>query len=128
MENALLVRNSKTWFKTKLVERSLVGQFLRKFRRFMYGTFRPKYVAKTIEETRQGECQRCGKCCELLFKCPFLYRDKEDIPHCKIYGGFRPSSCRIYPFDATDSEVDGCGFSFDLVKSTNTSKSDKPDK
>jgi len=100
------------WYRIKVVERSLIGQFLRKWRRFILGTFRPEIVQKSIAETRQGECHRCGLCCELIYKCPFLGRDSQNLSYCRIYGDLRPANCSNYPFDVTDAEIDTCGYSF----------------
>ncbi len=99
------------WFARKLEERSFLGQVLRKLRRFWLGTFRPAYVEQAVKE-RQGDCHRCGLCCELVYKCPFLGRDSQNLPYCRIYGDLRPANCRNYPFDAIDSEVDTCGYTF----------------
>lgn len=101
-----------TWYQTKVVERNLVGQFLRKWRRFFLGTFRKDYVEQVIQETRQGECHRCGLCCELIYKCPFLGRDAQSLPYCRVYGDLRPANCSNYPMDAKDSEIDTCGYTF----------------
>src|SRR4051812_24510313 len=100
------------WYKGKVSERNLVGQALRKMRRFYLGIFRPDYIQKSIAENRKGDCHRCGLCCELILKCPFLGRDKENLPYCRIYGDLRPTNCRNYPFDVTDSEIDTCGYKF----------------
>ena len=32
-----------------------------------------------IDETRQGECNRCGACCKLPYPCPFLRFDDEGL-------------------------------------------------
>jgi hypothetical protein len=100
------------WYARRVTERSLLGQFLRKCRRFVLGTFRPQYIAQAVAETRTGDCHRCGLCCELIYKCPFLGRDGQNLPYCRIYGDLRPANCRNYPFDAIDSEIDSCGFKF----------------
>lgn len=93
-------------------ERTLLGQVVRKWRRFVLGTFRPEYIEKAIAETRKGECHRCGLCCELIYKCPFLGRDSQNLPYCRVYGDLRPANCRNYPFDKLDTEIDTCGYSF----------------
>lgn len=101
-----------SWYSRKVVERNLFGQVLRKFRRFYLGSFKPDYIQKAIEEARTGDCHRCGACCELIFRCPFLGRDSQNLPYCRVYGDLRPANCRNYPFDRVDSEVDQCGFRF----------------
>ncbi len=102
----------QSWYARKVTERTLLGQFLRKLRRFIIGTFFPNYIDKAIAATRTGDCHRCGLCCELIYKCPFLGRDSQNLPYCRIYGDLRPANCRNYPFDAIDSEVDTCGYRF----------------
>src|ERR1700733_11460442 len=101
-----------TWYQRKLIQRSFIGQLFRKLRRFYLGTFRPEYIKKSIVETRKGDCHRCGLCCELIYKCPFLGRDNSNLPYCRVYGDLRPANCRNYPFDAKDSEIDTCGYTF----------------
>ena len=100
------------WYERKVVERSFLGQFLRKMRRFYLGTFKPEYIQKAIEDTRQGECHRCGLCCELIYRCPFLGKDSQNLPYCRVYGDLRPANCKNYPFDSKDAEIDQCGYTF----------------
>ncbi len=100
------------WYDRKKTERDFVGQALRKIRRFYLGSFHKEYLEESIKETRQGDCHRCGLCCQLVYKCPFLGRDGQNLPYCRIYGDLRPANCRNYPFDSTDDEVDTCGYSF----------------
>jgi hypothetical protein len=101
-----------TWYQTRVGHRTFIGQLLRKLRRMYLGTFRKEYIQKTIAETRTGDCHRCGACCELILRCPFLGRDSTNLPYCRVYGELRPANCRNYPFDKTDSEIDQCGFKF----------------
>ncbi len=95
-----------------LQQSGLLGQFTRKWRRFLLGVFRQDYIQKNIAENREGDCHRCGACCKLLFDCPFLGNDAEDLPYCRIYGNLRPTNCHNYPFDKKDSEIEICGFKF----------------
>ncbi len=99
-----------------LTQKTFIGQFLRKIRRFFLGTFQPDRVEQSIQKNRKGECHRCGLCCELIYRCPFLGKDADQLPYCRIYGDLRPASCRNYPFDAIDSEIDQCGFKFPEVE------------
>lgn len=92
--------------------KSKMKQFQGKFRRLWFTLFRRAEVEKRIKETRKGECHRCGLCCELAFRCPFLGKDATNLPYCRIYGELRPESCRTYPFDELDSEIEECGFRF----------------
>lgn len=102
----------RPWFERKVIGRNFLGQFLRKMRRAYLGTFKPEYIQQAIAETREGDCHRCGSCCELIYRCPFLGRDGQNLPYCRVYGDLRPANCRNYPFDATDAEIDWCGYTF----------------
>ena len=101
------------WYGRQVIDKGFIGQVLRKARRFYLGTFKPNYISQSVEAKRKGECHRCGLCCELVYKCPFLGRDAENLPYCRIYGDLRPANCRNYPFDAIDSEVEKCGYKFE---------------
>ncbi len=63
---------------------------------------------------RHGECNRCGACCKILFKCPFLGTDDEGQYTCRIYDK-RFAQCRLYPLHAKDlSELRGqCSYTFE---------------
>jgi len=104
-----LIRN---WYADRLEQGNLLGQTLRKVRRFYLGTFRTNYISETIRNTRSGECLRCGSCCKLIYRCPFLGKDASNKPKCLVYGVFRPANCRFYPFDKFDTEINGCGYQF----------------
>jgi hypothetical protein len=101
------------WYDRRVSGRDLMAQLLRKARRFWLGTFHKDRIARSVQETRKGDCHRCGLCCELIYKCPFLGRDGQNLPYCRIYGDLRPANCRNYPFDKIDSEIDTCGFTFE---------------
>src|SRR5437870_5671384 len=88
----------QAWYSRKVVEKSFLGQCIRKLRRAYFGAFRKDYVRESIAANRQGECHRCGACCELVYKCPFLGRDSQNLPYCRVYGDLRPGNCFNYPF------------------------------
>jgi len=70
-----------------------------KIRRYYYHKFRRDYIKK-MHAKRHGECARCGTCCKLLFKCPFL--DESTHPAlCRVHNS-RPTNCRIFPVDKAD--------------------------
>lgn len=100
-----------SWYSSRVVSKNFLGQVLRRARRTYLGTFNPQYIQQSIKENREGECHRCGLCCQLIYKCPMLGRDKEGFPYCRIYGDLRPTNCHAYPFDAIDAEIETCGFS-----------------
>jgi hypothetical protein len=83
-----------------------------KLRRFVNVNFRKNEVIEKLA-LRQGDCNRCGACCEILFKCPFLKKHGDGTSSCGIYED-RPNQCRLFPIDKRDlREVKGtCSFYF----------------
>jgi hypothetical protein len=102
----------QSWYLKRVTARNFLGQFLRKARRFYLGTFKKDYILQSIATTRTGDCHRCGACCELIYKCPFLGKDAQNLSYCRIYGDLRPANCHNYPFDVIDAEIDRCGYKF----------------
>jgi hypothetical protein len=83
-----------------------------KLRRFVSANFRKEDVIASLS-LRRGECNRCGACCEILFKCPFLKKHGDGTTTCGIYED-RPNQCRLFPIEKRDlEEVRGtCSFYF----------------
>jgi hypothetical protein len=83
-----------------------------KLRRFVRIRFKRDEVVEALA-LRRGDCNRCGACCEILFKCPFLKKHLDGTTSCGIYED-RPSQCRLFPLDRRDiQEVRGtCSFYF----------------
>lgn len=83
-----------------------------KLRRFVSANFRKQEVIASLS-LRRGECNRCGACCEILFKCPFLKKHGDGTTTCGIYED-RPNQCRLFPIEQRDlEEVRGtCSFYF----------------
>ncbi len=83
-----------------------------KLRRFVNIRFRKDEVIEKLA-LRRGECNRCGACCEILFKCPFLKKHTDGTTTCGIYED-RPDQCRLFPIERRDlDEVRGqCSFYF----------------
>ena len=83
-----------------------------KLRRFVSANFRKDEVIAQLA-LRRGECNRCGACCEILFKCPFLKKHTDGTTTCGIYED-RPNQCRLFPIEKRDlEEVRGsCSFYF----------------
>ena len=81
-----------------------------KLRRFVSANFRKQEVVASLA-LRRGECNRCGACCEILFKCPFLKKHEDGTTSCGIYED-RPNQCRLFPIEKRDlEEVRGtCSF------------------
>jgi len=83
-----------------------------KTRRFVQSSVLRKDPA-TLLAQRQGDCNRCGACCKILFRCPFLGTDAEGQYTCRIYEA-RFAQCRLYPLHAGDLlELEGeCSYRF----------------
>ncbi|MEW5768669.1 MAG: hypothetical protein AB1797_13845 [bacterium] len=79
-----------------------------KIRRFLIALAGKKYLEEQLKR-RQGKCQRCGACCQLVFRCPFL----EGKNKCLIYEN-RLAQCRAFPIDERCLKEVGntCGFYF----------------
>jgi len=83
------------------------------------GKIRRFVAAKVLREDtepllakRQGECNRCGACCKILFRCPFLGTDAEGQYTCRIYDK-RFAQCRLFPLHPQDlREVEECSYTF----------------
>jgi Putative zinc- or iron-chelating domain len=83
-----------------------------KLRRFVSANFRKDEVIASLA-LRRGDCNRCGACCEILFKCPFLRKHDDGTTTCGIYED-RPNQCRLFPIEKRDlEEVRGsCSYYF----------------
>jgi len=101
-------------FRTK---RRMVGlarkarQVRGKVRRWLLDKFKKDFIRRRMA-LRIGECKQCGKCCRLVFRCPFLKR-MGDRQICSIYE-YRPAQCRHFPIDVRDLRELGhiCGYTF----------------
>jgi Fe-S-cluster containining protein len=49
-----------------------------------------------VDRSRRGICKRCGACCKLPYRCPWLRTTRAGKTRCSIYL-IRPPSCRKYP-------------------------------
>ncbi len=65
--------------------------------------FRPTSVAQWAD-WRQKECDHCGACCEILWRCPFLSTDQDGTSHCTVHAK-RPLPCRTFPIDPESVEL-----------------------
>jgi Fe-S-cluster containining protein len=82
-----------------------------KLRRFVQAKFM-KQDSEALLAKRQGDCNRCGACCKILFQCPFLGTDAEGQYTCTIYEK-RFAQCRLFPLHAKDlREVSECSYTF----------------
>ena len=84
-----------------------------KARRFVQASI-IRQDAQALLSRRHGECNRCGACCKIAFRCPFLGTDREGHTTCRVYG-LRFTQCRLYPLHASDLlELGGqCSYTFE---------------
>jgi uncharacterized protein len=83
-----------------------------KVRRFVQASILREDTAPLLAK-RQGECNRCGACCKILFRCPFLGTDAEGQYTCRIYDK-RFAQCRLFPLHFEDLRELGeqCSYTF----------------
>ncbi len=79
-------------------------------RRIFFNYVMRSYVRRQLQ-MRKGSCMQCGKCCSLVFRCPFLNQENR----CAIYHKGRFSHCKTFPLDQRDlRDIGGqCGYYFD---------------
>ncbi len=107
-QRLLVAKRSRAVEDAKFRARQVQG----KLRRFVQITFQKDEVIASLA-LRRGDCNRCGACCEILFKCPFLKKHEDGTSTCGIYED-RPNQCRLYPIQKRDlDEVRGtCSYYF----------------
>jgi hypothetical protein len=98
--------------------RGMAQLWLGKLRRAWLGRVRKGYTAKR-HALRQGECHRCGACCQLGRVCPDLVIDPAGLAKCLKYDKKRDPTCELYPTTLADlrdrdliSPTTRCGYSF----------------
>lgn len=96
-------------------------------RRLLWNVCRPGYVMQNLKQ-RRGECQRCGACCRLVWKCRYFHYEN-GTPSCKLYKKYRPPNCSNFPIDhhdLADRDVVAphvpCGFWWDDEKGKKNKK------
>lgn len=96
-------------------------------RRLFWNVCRPGYVRRNLSR-RQGECQRCGACCKLVWRCAFYFEDK-GLPACRLYKIYRTSNCSKFPIDQHDLNDRNrvlpekpCGYRWDTHAQTTASR------
>ena len=70
-----------------------------KLRRIYLCFLHMDYVQESHAQ-RHGQCRRCGRCCFMVFRCPF-YHLEEGVPACRIHET-KPRVCRLFPIDERD--------------------------
>ncbi|MBI5746610.1 MAG: hypothetical protein HZA13_06395 [Nitrospirae bacterium] len=89
-----------------------VQKIANKIRRYLLCKTGNGYIEKQMA-VRLGDCLQCGRCCRLIYRCPFLAGSGSNI-RCLIYHKGRPDQCRAFPIDRRDlGDVDfRCGYFF----------------
>ncbi len=90
---------------------------LGKVRRFYLLKMNRRHVRRN-HARRRGECRRCGSCCKLMLRCPFL-DEGGDLASCTRHEP-RHCNCRAFPIDERDiadrnrvSSDGPCGYRFE---------------
>jgi len=88
------------------------GGYSGKVRRFMLTVFRLGETDRLIAQ-REGDCNRCGRCCRIGYVCPMLEELPDGSSRCRAYS-LRPPNCRKFPIVPADvHDVDGmCSYTF----------------
>jgi len=88
--------------------RQLQGKIRRFIQSNVYTRNNEQLLAK-----RRGECTRCGACCKILIRCPFLLEENGEYS-CSIHGRHF-AQCQLYPLVPADlAEIDEeCGYTFE---------------
>jgi hypothetical protein len=65
-------------------------------------SFLPDRIVYRWKPYQRGECNRCGLCCKLIFKCPFFYEDGHTTA-CMVYTSKHAvPACVNFPADPID--------------------------
>ena len=64
-----------------------------------------------VSGDRFGDCRRCGACCSLPSRCPFLRFDEDGLALCLVRK-IRPLNCRKYPRTPEEHICRPCGYRF----------------
>ena len=89
-----------------------IDSFKNQIKRRLTYRFNKRKITEGLKY-RRGHCLSCGKCCEAVFKCPFVFH-KDGLSLCKIHE-HKPVMCELYPFADDDffkHLKDDCGYYF----------------
>lgn len=72
-------------------------------RRWILPKVLPDKVLYRWREYRKGECNRCGLCCKIVYRCPFFVESGSGTA-CAIYTDPKhsPPACVVFPMDPKD--------------------------
>ena len=72
-------------------------------RRSLLSNVLPDNILFRYKAYQRGECNRCGLCCQIQFKCPFFVDDGPNNTRCSIYTTpYAPQACLKFPLDPMD--------------------------
>jgi hypothetical protein len=72
-------------------------------RRTLLSNILPDNVLYRYKAYQRGECNRCGLCCKIQFRCPFLVEEGPYDTRCSIYTTpHAPQACLKFPLDPMD--------------------------
>jgi len=75
-------------------------------RRHLLSNLLPDTIIHRYKAYQRGECNRCGLCCRIQFKCPFLVDEGPFNTHCSIYTTpHAPNACLKFPLDPLDLKL-----------------------
>jgi hypothetical protein len=88
--------------------RKITGLFYTKhsygaIRRWVLSKVLPDAVLYRWQPYKRGECNRCGLCCKIVFRCSFFV-ESDSTTACSIYTSPKhfPSACVAFPIDPLD--------------------------
>ncbi len=88
--------------------RKIIGLFYTKhsygaIRRYILSKVLPDRILYRWQPYKRGECNRCGLCCKIVYRCPFFV-ENENTTACTIYTSPQdfPPACVIFPIDPID--------------------------
>lgn len=72
-------------------------------RRSLLANVLPDNILFRYKAYQRGECNRCGLCCQIQFRCPFFVDDGPNNTRCSIYTTpHAPQACLKFPLDPMD--------------------------
>ena len=72
-------------------------------RRSLLANMLPDNILFRYKAYQRGECNRCGLCCQIQFRCPFFVDDGPNNTRCSIYTTpHAPQACLKFPLDPMD--------------------------
>ena len=75
-------------------------------RRTFLSNILPDNLAYRYKAYQRGECNRCGLCCQIQFRCPFFVDEGPYNTRCSIYTTpAAPQACLKFPLDPTDLKL-----------------------